>query len=264
MKKLLSIVLISTVLFTSCKKSNTTNPNAKSDIAVHFDNIAGSAELALNTTNYTNAVGETFKVTKFDYYISNIRLKKTDGSEYVVPQNESYFLVKESDATMQDLDLSGVPVGDYNAITFTLGVDSLKNCAPLSERTGVLDPAAGGLGMYWVWNSGYIFLKMEGTSPAIAGMSNAFQYHIGGFGGMTAPTINNIKTITLSFPAGNVAFVREGKVPEVHILADALKVLNGSTNISLAASPMVMFNPASVSIANNYQNMFTVDHVHND
>ncbi len=249
------------LFFVSCKKDDSPAAGSTGKITLHYDNIAGSSDLALQTGTYTNAAGESLTITKFDYYISNIILKKDDGSTYTVPQDSSYFLVKESDESSQDINLSSVPAGDYNGITFTIGVDSLRNTADISKRAGSLDPAGEAAGMYWTWNSGYIFLKMEGTSPSSA-MGNAFQYHIGGFGGMTSPTINNIKVVSLAFPTK--AVVRSGRQPEVHLLADALKVLDGSTNISIAATPMVMFTAPSVNIANNYKDMFTVDHIHND
>lgn len=260
-----SVLAVAALLLTlsSCKKNDAINPNDKSTVAFEFDNIAGSADLVMNTTDYTNAAGETFKVTKFDYYVSNVELIKTDGTVYTVPQNDSYFLVKESDAASQKFNISNVPVGDYSKIRFVIGVDSVRNTLDVAQRTGSLDPAAGGLGMYWSWNSGYIFVKFEGTSPASARPGNAFQYHIGGFGGMTSSTINNIKTVTLDFPVGSTARVRVGKTPEIHVLADVLKVLNGSTNVSIGAAPVVMFTAASVNVANNYKNMFSVDHVHN-
>jgi hypothetical protein len=262
MKKILSILLLTSLFFTSCKKDGTTDANAKSNITLHFDNIAGSVDLALNTGSYTNAVGENFTVTAFDYYISNIKLTKIDGTIYVVPQDSSYFLIKESDATTQEVELSNIPVGDYNKVNFTVGIDSTRCTADINKRTGVLDPAAGGLGMYWSWNSGYIFMKLEGTSPASTQTGNKIQYHIGGFGGFTTATINNIKNVSLSFPT--VAMVKLAKKPEVHILTDVKKVLSGSTNISIASSPMIMFSAASVNVANNYTSMFTLDHVHND
>ncbi len=264
MRKILSITLLAAIILSSCKKDEVTDPNAKSDITLEFDNIVGNADLALNTATYTNSVGEAYTISKFDYYISNIKLKKPGGTEYIVPQDNSYFLVKESDATTHKINLSDIPVGEYNQVSFTLGVDSLRCTADISKRTGALDPAAGGTGMYWTWNSGYIFLKMEGTSPVSAMPDQEIFYHIGGFGGMTAPTINNIKTITLDFPAGIIANVKVGKKPDVHLLVDAKKVLDGTTNISIATSPMIMFDGASVNVANNYKNMFTVDHVHND
>lgn len=268
MKKLFlspSVILVTVFLvtFSSCKKDDTINPNEKSKVSFEFDNIAGSVDLTLNTTDYTNAAGESFKVTKFDYYVSNIELIKTDGTVYTVPQNDSYFLVKEDNAASQKFTINNVPVGDYNKVRFVIGVDSLRNTLDVSQRTGVLDPAAGGLGMYWSWNSGYIFVKLEGTSPASTRPGNTFQYHIGGFGGMTARTINNIKTTTLDFPVGSTARVRVGTLPEIHVLADVLKMFRGTTNVSIAANPVVMFTAASVNVANNYQNMFLVDHVHN-
>lgn len=259
MKKILVFSLIIASLISSCKKEDVGGTNS---MELKFDNIAGSADLVLSTTTYTNVTGENYTIDKFDYYISNIILKKTDGTTYTVPQNKSYFLVKESDAASQKIEIEDVPVGDYNGITFTLGVDSLRCTKDISERTGVLDPAAGGAGMYWVWNSGYIFLKMEGTSTVSTLPTSKIQYHIGGFGGMTSPTINNIKTITLPFPS--VAKVTRTIQPEAHILADAKKVLDGSTNISIATNSMVMFSAKSVDIANNYKDMFLVDHIHND
>ena len=69
----------------------------------------------------------------------------------------------------QEVVLKNIPAGDYNQITFTIGVDSLRSTMDVSKRPGVLDPAQGHDGMYWTWNSGYIFFKMEGISPAAPG-----------------------------------------------------------------------------------------------
>ena len=262
MKKIVSISILSIFILWSCKKQDAAG--VTSDIILHYDNIAGAADLVLDTDTYTNAAGENYTISKFDYYISNIKLKKSDGTEYVIPQDKSYFLVKESDAASQEIELNDIPVGSYSAVTFTIGVDSNRCTADISKRTGALDPATVGLGMYWAWNSGYIFVKMEGTSPASMMAGNKIQYHIGGYGGMISPTINNIKTVTLAFPSGVTANVKTGKKPEVHMLVDTKKVLNGGTTISIAANPMIMFDPVSVSIANNYKNMFTIDHIHND
>ena len=64
----------------------------------------------------------------------------------------------------------------------------------------------------------------------------------------------------------DVAKVRKNKAvaPVIHIMTDASRILNGSTNVSIAANTTVMFNPYSVNIANNYTSMFTIDHIHND
>ena len=79
-------------------------------------------------------------------------------------KNDCYFLIDESDADTHEPVLS-VPEGEYKTLSFILGVDSLRNTMDVSQRTGVLDVSGAATDMYWSWNSGYIFFKMEGTSP---------------------------------------------------------------------------------------------------
>ncbi len=271
MKNLKNITLLATImaftLFSACKKEETIDLNERGTLALEFDNIISGQQLKLNDVTYKNAMGEDFTISMFNYFVSNIKLIKADGSEYVVPQESSYFIVKESEVASQTITLKDIPAADYKSVKFIIGVDSLRNTMDISKRTGILDPAAGAAGMYWSWNSGYIFVKMEGTSPSApldsASNSRKYRMHIGGFGGMNSKTINNIKETTLTDTDGEVAKVRAATKPTFHILVDAAKILNGSTNVSLKTNATTMFNPFSVNVANNYQSMFTVDHVHN-
>ncbi len=267
----LILIIFSLSLF-SCEKDADKepeiDPNKKGMVEIKFDNIMGQDDFVLNT-EYKNAVNETFTVDMFQYYISNIVLKAEDGSEYVVPQKESYFLIKEHDAASQKVQIANVPEGNYNEVSFTVGVDSLRSTMLPAERTGVLDIGVEGAGkeMYWVWNSGYIFFKMEGNSSAIEPTENnpngRFFYHIGGFGGKESQTINNIRTVTLSL-GRDAAKAREEAMPSIHIVADMAKVLGGKTNVSLRENPVVMFNPFSLKVSENYMNAFEYHHVHNE
>ena len=272
-KNILAVLSLFAVIILpfSCDKDDDGEfgPNDKGSIILEFDNVVGSQNLQLNgPQTYTNANGDQFNVTLLNYYISNIKLKKGDGTVYTVPQDSSYFLVKESVAASREIKLKNIPAGDYTEVAFTVGVDSARNTMDLAKRTGILDPAAnsGEDNMYWSWNSGYIFFKMEGLSPqatADAAGNKKFRYHIGGFGGMNSKTINNIKTITRTFGTDK-ATVRSSITPQVHIIVDILKAFEGSSKVSIGNNTTVMFAPYSVNIANNYVEMFTVHHVHND
>ncbi len=154
-----------------------------------------------------------------------------------------------------------IPEGEYKTLTFTLGVDSLRNTKDISQRTGVLDPTGAGADMYWSWNSGYIFFKMEGTSPA--SMMGDYMYHVGLFGGMSTPTINNIKTVSLDLTARGTPKIKTGKETNIHLMLDVLKVFNGSSNFSITDHAMVMVDPFSTTIANNYATMIKHDHTEN-
>lgn len=264
-----SAILFVTFSFLGCTKAQVTpeiDPNKLGSLVLNFDNIAGTKDLKFGE-NYTNAAGEQFNLDMFQYYISNIKLKNENGTTYTVPQDESYFLVKEEDAKSQILTLKNIPEGNYSEVTFTIGVDSLRNTADISKRTGALDIGNAGKDMYWSWNSGYIFVKAEGVSPQVAAGPDGqkrFRYHIGGFGGYSAKTLNNIKTKTLSLGLDRATVRKDVITPEIHIVTDVLKIFTGTTNVSLAANPTVMFAPYSTTISANYVNMFEYQHVHNE
>ncbi len=252
----------------SCNKTDedVIDPNTTNTVSVEFDNRVGDQKLALGTP-YKNWAGEEFTVTTLNYFVSNFSLKKDDGTVVKIPNQ--YFLIRQADPKTHTFQLPNVPSGNYAEISFVVGVDSVKSLAPITERTGALDVTSyGDDGMYWSWNSGYIFLKFEGTSPVAPVRTSGkrqFQLHVGGFGGGFnggARTANNLRTITL--PIAQKATVRGNIAPEIHILADVKKVFDGPTRISLATTNNV-HNPAvATPIAENYKQMFVVDHVHND
>ncbi|MFT3681225.1 MAG: hypothetical protein QM791_13195 [Ferruginibacter sp.] len=261
MRSLFFLILSFSLLFSSCKKDDASkyDPAVGGELSVEFDNIAGSADLQLGTGSYTNASGESFKVTKLKYYVSNFILTNTNGTVYTVPQDSCYFLIDESDPA-SSLPVLKVPEGEYKTLSFVIGVDSLRSTMSVSRRTGAIDPTAAGGDMYWGWNSGYIFFKMEGESPA---SPMGFMYHVGGFGGYDAVTINNLKTVTLDLNARGMPQVKKGKETNIHLMVDILKLFDGATTISIASHSMVMFDPFSVTIANNYAAMFRHDHTEN-
>jgi len=230
-------------------------------LVLQFDNRAGSADLVVGQ-DYQNAAGETFRINRLNYFISNIILVGDNGV-YRVPADSSYFLIREEDAASQTVRLNNIPADRYTSIRFTIGVDSLRSTMDIAKRTGVLDPTQGEEGMYWTWNSGYIFFKMEGTSPAAPpAQDNRFVYHIGGFGGYDTPTLNNIRVATL--PAVQGIEVVEDGATTVTIQADVLKVFQGPSTFSIANYPTVMFAPFSTSISENYSRMFSMDQITNN
>lgn len=243
------------------------------EFSIEFDNIVGEETFGLAPRTYTNAKGEEFSIKLLQYFISNIKLYTESGEEYIVPQEESYFLVQGSDRDTRFTKVT-VPEGDYSRVSFVLGVDSVRNTMPVDQRPGVLsfDPAHGheGGGMYWGWNSGYIFFKFEGTCDLISDDQQGdptgnkqFKYHIGGFGGYSAPTLNNIKEITVELNRAGIAQVREGLRSNVHLFVDVMKVFDGQHSFSIPQHPNVMFSDYSVNIANNFKEMFSHDHTEN-
>ncbi len=243
----------------SCKKkddpapgpdNNNTNNNTTSvgEVGFEFTNYVGNNQLAINTDTYVTPANDSFIVTKFNYYISNIHIVKSDGTEYIEP--ESYHLVQHNLASSKHFHLANVPAGTYTAVSFLIGVDSARNES--GAQTGALDPING---MFWTWNTGYIMAKLEGTSPQSMGSGKSFTYHIGGYKGQ----FTGVRKVTLTFSEPmKLTANSEGTLA---IKADALKWFSPN-NISIAANYQVMSADAvSHRIADNYANMFTLTNV---
>jgi len=249
--KLTATVLLASVLF-SCKKNDDNNntDTGKGTATISISNRAGNQPLVLNSQTYTNSQGASLTFTKFNYYISNIKLNNNSGGSFA--EDYSYHLVQQDDPSSYQFSIANVPAGTYTGMSFMIGVDSTHNVS--GAQSGALDPANG---MFWSWNTGYIMAKMEGTSPQSTAVDNSFIFHIGGFSGANSA----VRNVTLSFPAPMV--ITKDKASVAYIHADALEWFSPNT-IDLATLHFLMtVNADSKNIADNYANMFAADSVKN-
>ena len=253
--KYISLITISSfIVLSSCKKDpadDTPNDENLGALKIEFENRVADSALVLNTGSYVNANGDTFSVSKFKYYITNIKLMTATGT-YAEP--ESYHLVDQSVSGSLGFTINNVPQGNYTGISFMVCVDSTRNVS--GSQTGALDPANG---MFWSWMSGYIMAKFEGTSPQSGDTTGRLLFHVGGFSGAN----NVLKTVTPSF-GGATANVTETTTPEVHIVANLAEWFNASTSVDFATLYTIHGPGANAKmLADNYADMFMVHHIHN-
>jgi hypothetical protein len=254
--KNIAIAMVATIALTSCSNDDNNEITGEGNLKLEFDNVYGDADFAFNTA-YTNSNGEVVKATNAIYIVSNIVLTKTDGSTYTVPKSESYFFVNEADAASTLLNLPNIPAGNYNKITFGIGVDADQFNAGASGQ-GTMWTDAQALGMTWSWAAGYKFVKFEGTyTSATTTTDTQYKVHTGKTG-----EIYNYAQVTLDFPEN--ALVRTNITPQVHIMADLKKVIDGTTKIKFDEGASVMGGTKVQDIsANNVPTMFEAHHVHN-
>lgn len=253
-------VLALSLSFVQCKKDKKSDPATPStpaattgSLSILFENTVDTLSLDLGTTTYTNAAGNTYSVTTFKYYISNIKITKNDNTVWSEP--ESYHLINAADPNSVLFTIPNVPFDTYKAIEFTIGVDSARNNS--GAQTGALAQTNG---MFWDWNTGYIFMKFEGTSPQSAAVNNAVKYHIGGFTGANSA----IRVITPSFN-GATANVTSAITPKIHMNCNLSNLFTGSNSFDFSSLNTVMMPGANAKkLADNYANMFSVEHIHND
>lgn len=211
-------------------------------LIINIEHFVGNQKLKLDSINYTNILGQQFTITKFKYYISNISLTKKNGVEF---QTNQVFLIDQEDTLTKTIELNNIPTDEYTAIHFTIGVDSLKNCN--GAQTGTLDPING---MFWTWNTGYIFLKLEGRSNSSSATDGLIEYHIGGF----KQPINAIRTVSLTFDFPLNLTLNDKKT--IEIVADILEILKTPNDIDFNKLPIVTSKENAIMMCENYKDMF--------
>jgi hypothetical protein len=200
--------------------------------------------LVLDDASYKNALGQEYKISMFKYYLGHFCLQSINGNWV---ESKAYFLVNEENPDSKFFTLPNIPLGVYKAIRFIIGVDSVDNCS--GAQTGALDPA---LAMFWAWNTGYIFLKLEGISPASKSPAHILEYHIGGY---KSPA-NCIRIVELVF--ADKLIVAKNGTSNLTLTADVSTIFSARTNVNFSAlSSVTDFHNATL-IANNYASMFSV------
>ncbi len=245
----LSVALFMLVTFSACKKEEKVEPSfdiSNSGIVkLEFEHMVDSNKLVLNSQNYINQNGDDYKVTMFKYYVSNINLIDESGKSSAIPP--MYFIIDASDSDKEKA-VAFIPEGTYTSLQFILGVDEARNTS--GAQTGALDPANG---MFWSWNTGYIFMMMEGNSSKAASNNGQLRYHIGGFSGAN----NTIKLISVNFN-GQKLIVRKGKEAEIKLSVNINEMFKNPSTINFAdLNKVEMAGANAVLMANNYADMFS-------
>lgn len=265
--KNLYIILLAIVIF-SCKKDDDNGGGGTSDstgtLRLMVQNrglgLDGNAtDLVLGTYDFKTPEGDTISVDHIKYFISNIVLIKSDGSEKTV--SGQYFLKTQNSSNTSAtsmLDIDGFDVGEYDSIRFAIGVD--ENCNTIEACTsGDLDPySTDAEAMIWSWasGSGYKFVRFEGSfkgnnTSASGAVNNDFSFHVGGN--------SRYKEVTLG--TADAIKIEEGKTTMVHLMAMTHQILTSPNSIDLEATSS-QGTAGADNLAENYADgMFMLHHV---
>ena len=114
-------------------------------------------------------------------------------------------------------------------------------------QTGALDPVNG---MFWTWNSGYVFAKLEGVSSVAKVPGNLFSQHIGGFKtGENAARQVKLTVDSWKLTGENV----------ITIEADLNKWFQSANTIKISEHP-ICHSPGKLAMqfADNFATMFSI------
>jgi len=218
-------------------------------LTIDVKHVFGTDPLLMDE-DYLTLHNDQVTLTKFKYYLGNLQLKTRQG--IVWRDADTYHLIDVNDETspVYTIQMDNIPQGDYTTLSFSVGVDSIRNHS--GEQEGVLNPDHG---MFWMWETGYVFFKMEGLFKSEGKTSGALVYHIG--------RDECYRTVDLQLPQN--LHLLPGRPAKLTIMADVRKVFGGFTHSAIDLRPST--NPGSIrvmggakapKVANNFMQIFSV------
>jgi len=173
------IILIIVLLISSCTEDNPPDPpeDNTGKIILNFHHEIDGYGIQFDTLIYENAAGNQYLINEIQYFISDVTLYNSNGSEQLIDDWIDIFYV---DTDLPDTHswevFDKIPEGTYDSIAFTFGITEEKNISFM-----FVNPPENF--MFWpeYLGGGYHYLKLNGkwieedqtiqTSP--------FDFHLG-------------------------------------------------------------------------------------
>ncbi len=172
--KPLFLVALAALLFASCGKDEKVT---EAEFTLTPKAFWGSEPLLMGTT-YTDPLDRPIFVEDFRCYLTGI---------YAINENDEALFI----SSVEHLDFSEnlsikktLPTGRYKGLRFGVGVDAVRNTGQDPSQYPNAHPlsVSTSQGMFWTWNSGYIFVKFEGKTAFNGDASNMldpYAFHVG-------------------------------------------------------------------------------------
>ena len=170
----------------SCNHEFTTELN------INFNHYVNGTELVENDMIYTNPSNDNYSIQTLRYLISDITLHTDNGTKNLL--DEVHFIDISIDSTLT-LNIPQINYQNYTSISFTMGLDSIKNITNLFLNESFFPS--------FTWpeflGGGYHYMQLEGDFNTVF---NGYTTHTGGTNGIDFsfnrlfPITNEINNIT--------------------------------------------------------------------
>ena len=166
--------LISTI-FISCGENNGPPSIEPGKIQFRFEHKVNGEDIVFDQLIYKNEAGNQYLVNEIQYFISDVTLHKSDGSNQVLNAwDDMVYIDSDIPNSHSHTFPDDIEPGAYKAISFTFGIDEEKN----QSLTFVNPPESL---MFWpeLLGGGYHYMKLNGKWLDTLNQISPFNFHLG-------------------------------------------------------------------------------------
>jgi uncharacterized repeat protein (TIGR04052 family) len=160
-------------------------------LTLPFEARVGPETFSCERTFALGTPGTTYTPEDFRLYVSNVRLVSESGAEVPVQLSDDGAWQRDG-AALLDFEnranacsngtaetntrlVGSVPAGRYHTLRFTVGLPPAQN----HQDATAAPPPFNSSAMFWGWQAGYKFIKIDGSTP---GLPAGHNFHLGSIG----------------------------------------------------------------------------------
>ncbi|MGA0899870.1 MAG: MbnP family protein [Luteolibacter sp.] len=151
------------------------SPLCAANLEITIEPVFNGEPLRLDSLSYDTAARETLSVTRLSYLLSGFALEGDDGRWTEIPETIAWI---DATSRRNSVLLENIPPGKFRALRFHIGPDPKANAADVTRfpATHPLNPNLNGL--HWTWQTGYIFMAIEGHYRAGNSAFKGYAHHL--------------------------------------------------------------------------------------
>jgi cytochrome c peroxidase len=209
-------------------------------VRVDFVPQFNGAPLDFDAVTNQTAAGQSVSVTRLDFLLSNIALRRADGV-WTGQSNAFAFISARNGRT--GFALENIPAGNYDRLRFHVGLAPAVNHSDAAQYPAghPLNPQVNGL--HWGWMGGYVFLALEGAWVKPDGETSGYSFHLA----------NDRSLMTVDLPAD----IQPGGAIRLTLTVD--KILDGMMDDSTASTHSRANDLLADRLAGKIKGAFTVE-----
>ena len=188
----LFLVLSLAFLCASCHK-----PDSTGQLQLQFTTEVDGTPLQYDVLDYVNDAGNHYEVNEVRYFLSRVKLQKSDGTEVAITDNAGiHYYDSDISSTHNWLVSDEMPVGEYKSISFVFGLDEVQNVTGYfvnPPETNMAWPAPIGGGYHYMQINGKWLNTNEELTPFCLHTGIGQTYQDGNITGF----VQNYFTVTL-------------------------------------------------------------------
>lgn len=162
-------------LIISCKKDKPEVKEPTGHISFYFTHLVDGIPLQKDTMKYINAAGNPYEINQLMYFISDVTLHKSDGTQKMISDwTDIHYADIDIPATLRWDVYDKIPAGSYDSISFVFGITKDKN-----QSFRFVNPPE--VNMMWpdILGGGYHYMMINGSWKDTENQIENYAFHLG-------------------------------------------------------------------------------------